>query len=127
MSVTTNTHNTGQVKKWEEQHYPSPISDRLFALKYLRKKGYRTWGSGEPPLPGTIIDQWLDEVIDAGPEEFWVGKPNYVPGLTSAFDWQDFANAVLDYRSRKETTTKIFLKPDLLKYATDKVPVLIGS
>jgi DNA repair photolyase len=61
--------------------FSAPYSLRIASLKYLHKKGFKTWASIEPyPTPNFII-QDLDEILDkiSFVDKIVFGKMNYNP------------------------------------------------
>lgn len=72
----------------------APYLERLTALKRLHDSGYRTWVSVEPYPPPNLIEQSLDEILEAVAfsDTIIFGRTNYSKEVSAYSAHKDFYN-----------------------------------
>lgn len=85
----------------------APYKDRLAALKYLHDAGCKTWISMEPYPTPNLIEQDLEDVLEAVAfvDKIIFGRTNYCKEVSSYKDHKEFYNKlateVIDFCERR--------------------------
>ena len=78
----------------EYEPYSANYQDRISALYYLHKKGYKTWVSIEPYPTPNIIEQNLSEILEriSFVDKIIFGKTNYNKKISEYKNYKNFYN-----------------------------------
>ena len=74
----------------------APYGERIKALKYLHRKGLKTWVSIEPYPPPNIIEQDLDEILNrlSFVDKIVFGKLNYNSRVSEFKNHKEYYNSL---------------------------------
>lgn len=93
------------------------IADRLAAVRSAVQKGIKTWASIEPVIDCQQALTAMQLLIDAGCQEFKIGKINHNKALANRQDWRAFVAAAKDLCERSGVAYKF--KDSLLPYCQE--------